>query len=298
MSLSQSQQTFTQQSQQRLQSSIPGTTDYQTLRTLPQNERAGFFQRALVQPPTIYILPNGSFSKLEAHVATSLHLTNPHSANDTLAHEAAFIFYTHNSFAIPINLLHYFATWTINNTFKPSHFITRLVVLYGPPTNPGGGNEELRCLLQLSNLRNLRLIFQDYEFKGLGPHYWLRPSLSVISSLASLPYLNLELQCAICLHDLEAQPEDIDTEDTHLVDVTDYLKEPTEEEERVVKEMYRVVREYRGPRASFEGILMEMGWSEEIAGLVVNRWSPRVAVKGWREEERRRGLGEVEMSGV
>ena len=153
-------------------------------------------------------------------------------------------------------------------------------------------------MLQLSNLRNLRLIFQDYEFKGLGPHYWLRPSLSVISSLASLPYLNLELQCAICLHDLEAQPEDIDTEDTHLVDVTDYLKEPTEEEERVVKEMYRVVREYRGPRASFEGILMEMGWSEEIAGLVVNRWSPRVAVKGWREEERRRGLGEVEMSGV
>jgi hypothetical protein len=295
MSFSQSQQTFTQQSQQRLQSSISGTTDH---RTLPQNERTAFFQRALVQPTTIYILPNGTFSKLEAHVATSLHLTTPHSANDTLAHSAAFIFYTHNTFAISITLLHHFATWTINHTFKPSHFITRLVVLYGPPTNPGGGNEELSCLLQLSNLRNLRLIFQDYEFKGLGPHYWLRPSLSVISSLASLPYLNLEIQRAICSRGLEAQPEDIDAEDRNLVDVTDYLKEPTEEEERAVREMYRVVKEYHGPRADFQGILVEMGWSERMAALVVKRWSPRVAVKGWREEERRRGLGEVEMSGV
>jgi hypothetical protein len=297
MSFSQSQQTFTQQSQQQLQSSTPRTTDYQHLRTLPQNERVAFFQRALVQPTTIYILPNGSFSKLEAHVATSLHLTTPQSANATLAHEASFIFYTLNAFAISITLLPHLTTWTINNTFKPSLLITRLVVLYGPPTNPGGGNEELSCLLQLPNLRGLRLVFQDYEFKGLGPHYWLRPSLSVILPLASLPHLRLKLQRAVCSRGLDAQPEDIDTEDRNLVDVTDYLREPTKEEERVVKEMYRVVGEYKGPRASFEGILTEMGWSGEMAGLVVDQLSPRVAVKGWREEERRRGLGEVEMSG-
>lgn len=121
---------------------------------------------------------------------------------------------------------------------------------------------------------------------------WLRPSLSVISSLSSLPYLTLKLQRAICLHRLEAQPEDIDTEDSNLVDVTDYLKEPKKEGERVVGEMYRVVREYRGPRASFEGILCEMGWSEQMAGVVVRELSPRVAVKGWMEEERRRGGGD------
>ncbi len=119
----------------------------------------------------------------------------------------------------------------------------------------------------------------------------------MISSLSSLPYLTFKLQRAICLHGLEAQPEDIDTEDTTLVDVTDFLREPNEEEEGVVREMYRVVKEYWGPRASFEGILMEMGWSEQMASVVVNELSPRVAVKGWREEERRRGLGEVEMSG-
>jgi len=132
----------------------------------------------------------------------------------------------------------------------------------------------------------------------LGPHYWLRPSLSVISSLASLPYLTLELQRANCSRGLNAQPEDIDTEDRNLVNVTDYLEEPTEEEESAVREMYRVVRAYQGPRADFQGILTEMGWSERMAATVVKRWSPRVAVKGWREEERRRGLGEVEMSGV
>ena len=58
-----------------------------------------------------------------------------------------------------------------------------------------------------------------------------------------------------------------------------------------------MVQEYKGPRASFEGILTEMGWSEQMAKLVVSELSPRVAVKWWRDDERRKGLGEVEMSG-
>jgi hypothetical protein len=105
------------------------------------------------------------------------------------------------------------------------------------------------------------------------------------------------LQLGICLRGLDGQPEDLDTEDIGLRDITSYLKKPMEEEERVVREMYRVVEGYRGPSASFRGILCEMGWRDEDARCVVEELSPRVAVGGWREEERGRGLGEVEMSG-
>jgi hypothetical protein len=299
MNFTHSQQAFTQQ--QQIPSS--GPINGQHLTSLPPHERATIYQQYLVQQTPISILPNGSFSKLQSPLASSLHLTNPHSQNDTLALEASQTFYSLNTFAISITTLPSFLSWTLNTNppfplnFKPSSFITCLAILYGPPTSPGGGNEELRGLLQLPNLRNLRLIFQDYEFKGLGPQYWLRPSLSVIDSLASLPHLSLTLQLGICLHGLDGRPEDLDTEDVRLRDVTSYLRNPSEEEERVVREMYRVIEGYRGPRASFEGILCEMGWSESDARKVVGELSPRVAVNGWREEERRRGLGEVEMSG-
>jgi hypothetical protein len=239
-----------------------------------------------VQTTAIYILPNGSFSKLQDWVASSIHLTNPNSQKDTFAFEAAQTFYSLNEFAIPITTLPHFISWTINNVLKPSLLITRLAVLYGPPTNPGVGNEAFSSILELPNLRDLRLVFQDYEFKGFGPSRWLRPSISVISSLSSLPNLSLKLQKANTSRGLDAEPDDIDVDRDELKDITVFLKEPTAEEERMVREMYRVVREYAGPRASFVGILTEMGWNDRVAEHVVGELSPRVGVKGWLAEER------------
>ncbi|KAH8773153.1 hypothetical protein F5882DRAFT_464950 [Hyaloscypha sp. PMI_1271] len=297
MNFSQSQQGCSQrqqfQSQQAFtQSYTPPTVDRQHLMTLPPASRSAFFHNILVQTTAIYILPNGSFSKLQDWVASSIHLTHPNSQKDTFAFEAAQIFYSLNEFAISITTLPHFISWTINNVLKPSLLITRLAVLYGPPTNPGVGNEELSGILELPSLRNLRLIFQDYEFKGFGPSRWLRPDISVISSLSSLPNLSLKLQRANTSRGLDAVPDDIDVDRDELKDITVFLKEPTAEEERMVWEMYRVVSEYAGPRASFVGILTEMGWNDRVAEHVVEELSPRVGVKEWLAEERDVEMGD------
>jgi hypothetical protein len=260
--------------------------------TLPPASRSAFFHNILVQTTAIYILPDGSFSKLQDWVASSIHLTYPNSQKDTFAFEAAQTFYSLNEFAISITTLPHFISWTIKNVLKPSLLITRLAVLYGPPTNPGVGNEALSGILELPSLRDLRLVFQDYEFKGFGPSRWLRPSISVISSLSSLPSLSLKLQRANTSRGLDAEPGDIDIDRDELKDVTVFLKEPTAEEERMVREMYRVVTEYAGPRASFVGILTEMGWNDRVAEHVVGELSPRVGVKGWLVEERDVEMGD------
>jgi hypothetical protein len=92
-------------------------------------------------------------------------------------------------------------------------------------------------MLELPNLRNLLLVFQGYEFKGFGPSCWLRPSISFISSLSSLPNLSLKLQRANASRRLDAEPNDIDVDRDELKDITVFVKEPTAEEERVVREI-------------------------------------------------------------
>jgi hypothetical protein len=291
MSFSQTQQAFTQQ---QIPPNTSGIIDRQHLTALQSASRTSILVNCLVQPTPIYILPNGSFSKLQG--PSAIHLTNPQSQNDAIAQEATQIFYSLNEFAVSITTLSSFLSWT-TNAIKPSTFITRLAVLYGPPTSPGGGNTELRGLIELPNLRSLRLIFQDYEFKGFGPYSWLRPNISTISSLAILPNLSLKLQLVICSRGPDSAPEDIDTDDERMKDVTSYLIVPTEQEERIVEESFRVCREYKGPRSSHEGILVEMGWSDRDAAWVVWELRARVEVKRWWEEEKRvAGAMDVEMS--
>jgi hypothetical protein len=91
---------------------------------------------------------------------------------------------------------------------------------------------------------------------------------------------------------LDAESGDIDVDRDELKDVTVFLKEPTAEEESMVREMYRVVSEYAGLRASFVGILMEMGWNDRVVEHVVGELSPRVGVKGWLAEERDVEMGD------
>jgi hypothetical protein len=160
MSFSQSQQGFSQRlqfqsqqafTQQQTQSYTPPTVDRQHLITLPPASRSAFFHNILVQTTAICILPNGSFSKVQDWVASSIHLTPPNSQKDTSAFEAAQTFYPLNEFAIYITTLPHFISWTKNNVLKPSLLITRLAVLYGPPTNPGVGNEALSSILHRSS---------------------------------------------------------------------------------------------------------------------------------------------------
>jgi hypothetical protein len=238
MSLGQSQQYFGQQ--QQVHAVASGTVDRQYLSTLPPAERAASYQRSLVQPTAIYIMPDGTFSKLQAPLISSVLLTLPQSQSDTLAFEAARIFYSQNEFAVAISTIPSFIPWSVSNSFKPSDMITRLTVLCGPPTNPGGGNAELRPLLSMPNLRILRLIFQDYQFKGIGPARWLRPSIGVIMEFKTRRGLNMRLQLQSISIGPDGKPEDIDVEDVELKDITSYLQPPTVEEERAVAESRRI----------------------------------------------------------
>ena len=293
MSFSQSQQAFGPQQQQ---TRSPVTQDFQHLTAFSPPGSTPLYKNALVQPTTIYILPNGTFSYLQPPLVSSIHLTVPRSAADTTALRAAQTFYAQNSFAIAITTISFFTTWTINDIFKPSEFITRLAILYGPPTNPGGGNAELAAVLSMPNLRNLRLIFQDYEFKGLGPYRWLRPSISVIMSLKTNPNLNLKLQLQNSSLGPEGRPEDIDADDVaHLEDITNYLDPPTEEEERIYGESRRIIASYKGPFSSHVSILREYGWSGWDSLRVVREVAARLRVRDWVDEGRVESLGGVDV---
>jgi hypothetical protein len=99
----------------------------------------------------------------------------PNDNQDTFALEAAQVFYSRNEFAIPIQEIPQFFAWDIG-IYKPNNLTTHLTILFGPPQDPGGGNEELLPLLSMPTLQSIRLIFQDYEIKDLGPGACLKPS--------------------------------------------------------------------------------------------------------------------------
>ena len=288
MEFSQSRQAFNKGKQ--VQTQALGTSDRQQL--------VAHLQRSLVQNSTIYILPDGTFSKLQPTLLSSIHLTTSLDQDDILVLEAAQTFYSQNEFAMSISTIPDFVSWTTSNIFKPSDVITRLAILYGPPTNPGGGNTQLKPLLSLPSLRTLRLIFQDYPFKGLGPHLWLRPSIGAIVELQARPGLSLTLQLQRSSRGPDGKPEDIDADDHGaLEDITLYLQPPTAEEERAVTESRMVIDRYRGPQSSHVNILVECGWSAEDSSRVVHELSPRVAVRYWMEKERLNSLAsqDVEM---
>src|SRR2546421_1655983 len=75
--------------------------DWQQLATLPPAQRLAFYERTLLQHAPIHILPDGTFSNLESQVALTRQLTIPSHANDSLAAEAAEVFYSRNEFAVP-----------------------------------------------------------------------------------------------------------------------------------------------------------------------------------------------------
>lgn len=184
MNFSKSQQVL---DPQQPQTQSQATRNLQWPTSLPSEELASLNQITLVQCTTIYILLKGTISHLQPSLSTTVHLAIPHYPIDTAAIHAAQTFYAQNSFAISITILPLFTTCTISNILKSSSLITRLAILCGPRTNPGGGNAELATVLSMPNLRSLRLIFQDYEFKGLGPYRWLRPSIRVIMELKTNP---------------------------------------------------------------------------------------------------------------
>jgi hypothetical protein len=283
MAFSQSQQAFGPQAQ-----SIPtAPIGRQQLEALPPADRAALYQRYLVQGNTVFILQDGTLSRLQAPLLSSVHLTTPLHQGGTLALAAAHVFYVRNEFALSISTIPNFVPWIVGNTYKPSDLITRLAILYGPPTNTGGGNTELRPLLSMPNLRSLRLIFQDYPFKSLGPHFWLRPSIGAIMELTGRLGLDLKLQLQNDSNGFDGKPEDIDADDqAKLEDITKYLQPPTEEDEKMVAECQRIVGLYQGPRSNHVHILEECGWSAKDSNWVIFGLSRRVAVRDWIEEAR------------
>lgn len=294
MDFRQSKQVFSQT--QQSQTSTADLLERQHLATLLPARRASLFQQFLVQQTPIHILADGSFCKLEEPLISSIQLISPLQEADSLAVEAAQTFYSYNEFAISVSTIPKFVAWSVGNAYLPSNIITRLVAFYGSPFDSKEGDNEIMLLLSMPALRNLRLVFQDYKFKGPEPN--IRPSLKTIMLLKAHPNLHLTLQVRKAGHGLfseEAYVQDIDME---LEDITVYLQPPTIEEERAVMESRAIIANYKGGAAYHVTILMESGWSWEYSEKVVHELSWRVRVMEWLEQDRLEMLAsqDVEMT--
>lgn len=210
-----------------------------------------------------------------------LQLTVPTHEHDSIAAEAAQVFYSRNEFLISIGTVRDFVAWRVGNNVRPSDLVTRLAVLYGPPHDPGGGNGELVPLLSMPRLQSVRLVFQDHKWKGLGPYAYLRPSFGTLMELRSRTTLTLQLK--VFVYETTIGDEDGETEP--LQDITVYLSPPTPAELRTVDAGRRALREYRGSSADVANSLVECGWtrtdSEDFILL-----SQRAMIADWTEKYR------------
>jgi hypothetical protein len=267
---------------QQSQTSTAGLLERQHLAALLPAKRASLFQQFLVQQTPIHILANGSFCKLEEPLVSSIQLISPLQEADSLSIEAAQTFYSCNEFVISVSTIPKFVAWNVGNSYRPSNIIARLVAFYGSPFDSNEGDSEIMPLLSMPALRNLRLVFQDYKFKGPGPN--IRPSLKTIMLLKARPNLHLTLQVRKAgqgLFSEEAYVQDIDME---LEDITVYLQPPAIEEEKAVMESRAIIQRYKGGASYHVTILMESGWSWEYSEKVVHELSCRVQLgSGWNK---------------
>jgi hypothetical protein len=278
------------------QTSTAGLLERQHLATLLPANRASLFQQFLVQQTPIHILADGSFCKLKEPLISSIQLLSLLHEADTLAIEAAQTFYSCNEFVISVSTIPRLVAWSVGNAYRPSNIITRLVAFYGSPFDRKEGDNEIMLLLSMQALRNLRLVFQDYKFKGPGPN--IRPSLKAILLLKTRPNLQLTLHVRKAgqrLFSEEAYVQDIDME---LEDITMYLERPSIEEERAVMESRTIIQKYKGGASYHVRILMESGWSWEYSEKVVHELSWRVRIREWLEQDRLETLAsqDVEMT--
>ncbi|KAG4435328.1 hypothetical protein IFR05_009182 [Cadophora sp. M221] len=211
------------------------------------------------------------------------------------------LFFSQNAFATSITTLPSLASHLRSGTHQtqqqPWNLVTKLIITLGAPDSPGGGNSELDCLLSMMpNLRDLALVFRDRQYKGRGPTGYLRPSLrSILTLKRSRPEINLRLKVLNYVWREPTGVESVDLSGEGIRDVSSYLEVMSEEEEREALWAEGLVAGYRGPAASWVGMLVDCGveWgeAERVVELRV-----RKMVRGWIEEEGRSMDGEdVEM---
>jgi len=269
------------------QGSAAGTLEQ--LAALSPPQRVAFYEQTLVQRKTIHILSDGTFSKLEDQLMSAWQLTVPTHESDTIAAEAAQIFYSRNEFAVAIGTVPNFVAWQIGSYFRPSDLVTRIAVLYGPPDEPGGGNAELLPLLSIPRLRSARLVFQDHTAKGKrGATAYLRPSACVIMELKEQRALTLTLQLKPCKNwqlELNCNPPEDDEDTEPRRGITNYLSPLTAAEEQLVDSSRRIWGQYRGPCSFIASALMESGWSTEASYGILDLYE-RESIPRWVEEQR------------
>ncbi|KAH6717933.1 hypothetical protein BKA61DRAFT_670356 [Leptodontidium sp. MPI-SDFR-AT-0119] len=205
------------------------------------------------------------------------------------------LFFSQNTFATSISTLPSLASHLTNNTHQthqtqqPWDLVTKLIITFSSPEDPGGENSELDCLLSMMpQLQDLALIFRDTRYKGRGPASYLRPSLrSILSLKHSRPEMNLRLKVLDYVWGEPTGVESVDLSGGGMRDVTSYLEGMSEEEEREVVWAEGVIAAYRGSAASWVGMLVDCGVEWEEAERVVELMVGRM-VRGWVEEEERR----------
>jgi hypothetical protein len=281
-------QPYTQMQPQTQSSSPAVDVARQQLVKLPLPQRQAFYEQALVQSGPIHIMSDGSFSKLERQPALLWRLTIPTHAGDTLAAEAAQIFYSRNEFAISVKSLYRFTASWVGDYFRPSDLVTQLAVIFGPSLAPGGGNRELLYVLAMPGLRCVRLIFRDLPAKGQGASAFLRPSAWAVLELQNRLALALQLRKSNSLS--EHEEEDKDTLAGPLEDITSYITPPTATDQWAFECSRRIVAEYRGPLASVDNILKEGGWPFVYPNGIAELYA-RLSVRRWAEEQQLEMLG-------
>lgn len=280
-------------------------------------ERAAVLKLLLVQEKPIQLLPR-ALGNLDQNVRDGLPLTDglrPWEEDTNLdvrvGNDARCVFWGTNEFLIPVEEVGFFVAsglgqlregWSSVGDVRG--MIRRLGVLFGGPLEPGGGNGELGVLKEMRGLKELRLVFCDYRWKGFGPNGLKNCLGDLLSVKLSNPSLTIRLQLRYIdryIPEPGSPPFDVfDFKEEELKDITSWLIEPTEHEAALVEKSRRVVDVYKGPSPNHITILNESGWDPRLSSWVVEELMWRCAVKRWIEEERARakvkGMGDVEMS--
>jgi hypothetical protein len=288
--LTQMQSKVQTQAQTQAQSkSATSDIGWQQLAILPPAQRLALYEQNLQHTP-IHISSDGRFSNLEPHLALKWHLTIPMNPKDIFAAEAAEVFYSRNEFAVPIATIPHFVAWQMGNDFRPSDLVTRLAVLYGQPEGPIGSrqsdNRELLPVLSMPRLRSVRLVYPTLDSKCHCLTDYLRPSAWAILELQRKTELRLQME----------RRNEYD-EVVQITDITSYLDPPTAVDEAAWLEAERIIAQYQGPLASYQGILDACGWKH---GYSREELCVRLSVRQWAEKQRLEMLAsqDVEMTEI
>jgi hypothetical protein len=80
----------------------------------------------------------------------------------------------------------------------------------------------------------------------------------------------LRLQLQRSQHYPPIDAENVDIQESCLQDIANFFVPATVEEERMVAEKERVLREYRGGSANVQSILMQCGWTLENSAKILD----------------------------